>query len=48
MGSTSLALAFLNSDMREYWCVGFVQALFTGLHSAMEMTIKIGDEMRKR
>jgi len=44
MGSARLALAFLNSDMKEYWRVGFVQALVTGLHSAMKMRIKIGEE----
>lgn len=40
--------AFLNSDKKIYWCAGFVQALFTGLHSAMKMRIKIGEEMRKK
>lgn len=48
MGSARLALAFLDSDMKEYWCIGFVQALLIGLHSAMKMRIKIREEMRRK
>lgn len=48
MGSPRLALDFLNADTKEYWCVGFVQTSFTGLHSAMKMRIKTGEEVKKK